>query len=106
MRKIAAISAAVSFVLAAVVVSSVLAQSVENGKKVYAAQKCQLCHSIAGVGNKKSPLDGVGAKLKEDEIKKWIKTPKEMKADSKMKAYPNLSDSDLADLTAYMLSLK
>ena len=106
MRKIAALSAAAALMLAAAVVPTLLAQSVENGKKVYAAQKCQLCHSIAGVGNKKSPLDGVGAKLKEDEIKKWIKTPKEMKADTKMKAYPSLTESDLADLTAYMLSLK
>ncbi len=80
--------------------------AVDHGKVVYAAQKCSMCHSIAGVGNKKSPLDGVGAKLKADEIVKWIKTPKEMKADSKMKAYPNLPQKDLEDLTAYMLSLK
>jgi cytochrome c2 len=78
----------------------------EAGKLVYTAQKCQLCHSIAGVGNKKSPLDGIGAKLKADEISKWIKTPKEMKADTKMKAYPDLAAKDLDNLVAYMLSLK
>jgi hypothetical protein len=37
------------------------------GVKVYAAQKCSICHSIAGAGNKKLPLDGVGAKLTEDQ---------------------------------------
>jgi cytochrome c2 len=79
---------------------------VENGKKVYADQKCKLCHSIEGVGNKKSPLDGVGSKLSADDITKWIVSPKEMKADSKMKAYTKLSEKDLEDLVAYMLSLK
>ncbi len=82
------------------------ADTVEHGKDVFAAQKCSMCHSIAGKGNAKSPLDGVGSKLKADEIKKWIKTPKEMKADAKMKAYPNLADKDLEDLTAYLLTLK
>ena len=106
MKRISALSAAAVLVLAAAVVPILLAQPVEDGKKVFIAQKCHLCHSIAGVGNKKSPLDGVGAKLKEDEVKKWIKVPKEMKADTRMKAYPNIADKDLADLTAYMLSLK
>ena len=82
------------------------ADAVEHGKEVYAAQKCAMCHSIAGKGNAKSPLDGVGSKLKADEIKKWVKTPKEMKADAKMKAYPHLADKDLEDLTAYLLTLK
>ena len=82
------------------------ADAVEHGKEVYAAQKCAMCHSIAGKGNAKSPLDGVGSKLNADEIKKWVKTPKEMKADAKMKAYPNLADKDLEDLTAFLLTLK
>lgn len=77
-----------------------------HGKEVYTAQKCQMCHSIAGAGGKMSSLDGVGTKLKADEIKKWIKTPKEMKADTKMKAYSTMADKDLEDLTAYLLTLK
>ncbi|NWG11980.1 MAG: cytochrome c [Acidobacteria bacterium] len=104
MKRIAALSVAVAMMLAAGMI--VPAQDVEEGKKVYTTLKCRLCHSIAGVGNKKSPLDGVGARLNEEEIRKWIKTPKEMKADTKMKAYPDISDRDLADLTAYMRSLK
>ena len=79
---------------------------IENGKKVYADQKCKLCHSIDGVGNKKSPLDGVGSKLSGDDIAKWIVSPKEMKPDSKMKAYTKLEKKDLEDIVAYMLSLK
>jgi len=80
--------------------------AIADGKKVYTAQKCQLCHSIAGVGNKKSPLDGVGKKLNAEDIKKWIVSPKEMKADTKMKAYPSLPAKDLDSLIVYMASLK
>ena len=36
---------------------------VKKGQEVYAAQKCSVCHAIAGKGGKQSPLDGVGAKL-------------------------------------------
>ena len=78
----------------------------ERGREVYAIQKCALCHSISGIGGKKMPLDGVGSRLKSDDIKKWILTPKEMKPDTAMKAYPNLPQKDLSDLIAYLLTLK
>jgi len=77
-----------------------------KGQEVYAAQKCAMCHSIEGKGNKNNPLDGVGSKLSPDQIKKWIVSPKEMKADSKMKAYPSLAAGDLDALVAYLSSLK
>jgi mono/diheme cytochrome c family protein len=92
------------------------AQDAAKGKQVYdaAAPKCKMCHSIAGEGNAKGSLDGVGGKLKADEIKAWMRTPKEMtekaKAERKppMPAYSKekLSDADLEALTAYLLSLK
>jgi mono/diheme cytochrome c family protein len=88
------------------------AAKVERGKAVYAEQKCKLCHSIAGEGNAKGPLDGIGSKLSADEIKHWLTNPKEMsdkvKAERKppMKAYPNLSPADQDALVAYILSLK
>ena len=53
-----------------------------------------------------SSTDGVGSKLTPDQIKKWIVSPKEMKADSKMKAYPSLAAGDLDALVAYLSSLK
>ena len=85
---------------------------IEKGKQVYAAQKCQACHSVAGVGNKKGALDNVGTRLKEDEIRQWIVAAPDMaakaKADRKppMKAYPNLAKDDLDALVAYLASLK
>src|SRR6516225_8235510 len=43
-----------------------------KGEKVYADQKCSLCHSIAGKGNAKGALDGVGSKLSESDIRAWL----------------------------------
>lgn len=103
---------AMTFFLAGILVIMgavfVLPQSsrLKNGREVYAIQKCALCHSISGIGGKKMPLDGVGSKLESEEIKKWILTPKDMKADTTMKAYPNLPKKDLNDLIAYLMTLK
>ena len=80
--------------------------------KVFADQKCSLCHSIAGKGNAKGALDGVGTKLKAEDIRKWITTPAEMAAAAKatrkpaMKAYPSLPKADLDALVNYLASLK
>ena len=88
------------------------AKAIERGKQVYAEQKCKLCHSIAGEGNAKGPLDGVGGKLTPADIKEWMIHPKEMTAKTKaerkpyMKAYPNLPAADLDAVVAYMESLK
>lgn len=105
MKKCLFVLVALSIVLAygAVVVS---AADAGHGKEVYTAQKCQLCHSIAGAGNKAHSLDGVGTKLNADQIKKWIVTPKEVDPKTTMKAYPSLPQKDLDDLIAYMESLK
>ena len=59
-----------------------------------------------GRGAPKLALDQVGSKLKPEVMKRWIKTPKEMKADSTMKPYPNLPEKDLSDLIAFLTGLK
>ena len=89
------------------------AQDAEKGKAVYAAQKCSVCHSVAGVGGKASALDGVGKKLSADDIRAWITTPKAMekKTGSTKKPpmpdrYAKLPAADLDALVAYMVSLK
>lgn len=88
------------------------AAAVKRGAEVYEQQKCSLCHSIAGKGNAKGALDGVGSKLSADEIRQWIVNPKEMTEKTKaarkpaMKAYPNLPAGDVDALVAYMQSLK
>ena len=77
----------------------------ERGQEVYTAQRCSMCHAIAGKGNSKSPLDDVGSRMSADEIRKYITAPKSVKADSKMKAYPNLPAADLDALVAYLKTL-
>jgi mono/diheme cytochrome c family protein len=86
------------------------AAQIAKGKAVYDAQKCSLCHSVAGKGNAKGALDKVGATLSADDIRKWIVSPKEMKSPTNrkpdMRAYPSLPAADLDALVAYMRSLK
>jgi mono/diheme cytochrome c family protein len=85
---------------------------IEHGMKVFADQKCIVCHSIAGKGNARGPLDDVGGRLPADQIREWLANPaemsKKMKAERKppMRAFPNLPKPDLDALVAYMLSLK
>ena len=89
------------------------AAQLKRGEEVYTAQKCSVCHAIAGKGNKKLPLDGVGKKLSADDIKQWITHPTEMTAKAKSTAKPpmpakygSLPAADLDGLVAYMQSLK
>jgi mono/diheme cytochrome c family protein len=88
------------------------AAAIEQGKKVYASNRCQVCHSIEGQGNKKGPLEGVGKKLSADEIRAWMTDAEGMTAKTKaarkppMKSYPNIAKADLDALVAYVQSLK
>ena len=88
-------------------------QDADKGKAVYAAQKCSMCHSVAGAGNKANPLDGVGKKLSTADIHAWIATPKEMEKKTKSTKKPPMPDrygklpkEDLDALVAYLASLK
>jgi len=47
----------------------------EKGMQVFVAQKCTMCHFVAGKGNKKGPLDEIGSKLTAAQIKAWITDP-------------------------------
>lgn len=82
-----------------------------KGEQIYVAQKCSLCHSIAGKGNPKGSLDNVGAKLTPDEIRQWIVDAKAMTAKTKAPRKPEmrsytLSKEEVDALVAYMSSLK
>lgn len=85
---------------------------IERGQKVYAAQKCAICHAIEGKGNQKGVLDGVGSRLSADDIRRWITHAPEMTVKTKaarkpeMKAYATLSKEDLDAMVAYLQSLK
>ena len=94
---------------AAVTVAS--AQDAKKGEQLFTEQKCNLCHSIAGKGNAKGPLDGVGAKVKADEIRAWLVDTKAMTAKTKAERKPEmkvytLPSEDVDALVAYLSSLK
>jgi mono/diheme cytochrome c family protein len=107
---------------AAVAVSAMTAASASaqdlaaKGAKVYEDQKCSMCHSIAGKGNAKGPLDDVGKKLSAEDIHLWLTDPAAATAKFKAPRKPAmtsaaaklkaLSKDDLDALAAYMGSLK
>jgi mono/diheme cytochrome c family protein len=76
------------------------------GKEVYRAQRCQICHSIAGVGNRRYPLDGVGSRLSEADIRQWIVAPRKMDPKVTKKAFDQLPAGQLDALVAYLQSLE
>lgn len=107
-----AIIVAVTLVLVAAATAAAQDPKViASGAEVYKAQKCALCHSIAGSGNKNGSLDGVGSKLTPADIRAWMVDAPGMAAKSTstrkplMKAY-KLPPADLDALVAYLTSLK
>jgi mono/diheme cytochrome c family protein len=82
------------------------AAKLELGRRVYEEQRCQLCHSVAGAGNTRGPLDGVGSRLSAEEIRKWIVEPQTMKPGVRKRAYDKLPADRLDALVAYVASLK
>jgi mono/diheme cytochrome c family protein len=95
-----------------VVAGSAAAQDAKaKGEQAFAAQKCSICHSIAGKGNPKGSLDGVGSKLTGDDIRAWIVDAKGMTAKTKPTRKPemrqySLPKEDEDALVAYLASLK
>jgi mono/diheme cytochrome c family protein len=88
------------------------AKKIADGKKIYDSKECAKCHMIAGKGNKIGPLDGVGTKLGEADIRKGCTNTTEMEAklDHKPKVKMSskkipLSPAEIDALTAYMMSL-
>jgi mono/diheme cytochrome c family protein len=86
--------------------------SVERGVKVYAEQRCSLCHAVAGKGNPKGPLDDVATKLSAADIRLWLEKPEEMRLKTKserrppMKSFVTLAKDDMDGLLAYLQTLK
>ena len=84
---------------------------IAKGIQFYADQKCAICHSIADKGNKKGPLDDVGARYSLDELRAWIVDAKGMTAKTKAPRKPLMNNyalpkEELDALVAYMASLK
>ena len=85
--------------------------AVALGRQVYERERCSRCHSIAGVGSTRSPLDGVGSKLSEQQIVDWIIAPESLKdemapsAFRAKQAFAALPPAELNALAAYLRSI-
>lgn len=94
-----------------VVVATLPPALVEAGRAVYEAQGCALCHAIAGKGNPRYPLDGVGGRRDSAALRDWIiatgaaEEALPARAARMKRSYRNLADEELDALVAYMQSL-
>ena len=110
MRYIRLTVAALALALLSLAAPAFAQDPVQAGQKVYTSQRCSVCHSIGGTGNKKGPLDGVGAKLSADQIRQWITDAPAMTAKANatrkppMKSY-TLPKEELDALVAYLQML-
>ena len=77
-----------------------------RGEDVYRRLGCPACHSIAGVGNRRDPLDGVGGRLSTDDLKKWIVAPATMKPGIRKPPYDKTPKDDLDAVVEYLSTLR
>lgn len=106
----------VLFVVVALVsvASSAAAQSdakVQQGAALFTAQKCTMCHSIAGKGNPKGALDNITATNKAEHIRQWLQDPEGMRAKTNATRTPAMKPAKLTPeqidaLVAFLMSVK
>jgi mono/diheme cytochrome c family protein len=88
--------------------------AVARGRRLFGelTPRCTVCHAVAGQGNPKGALDDVGSRWPVAALKRWLREPaamaREHGKDRKpaMVPYPELSDDELEDMTAYLASLR
>jgi mono/diheme cytochrome c family protein len=87
------------------------ADRIARGRSVFVEQRCAQCHSIAGVGSPRYPLDGVGARRTPASIRAWTVALPAVE-DSlppgifrRKRSYQQLPATDLDALVAYLSSL-
>lgn len=84
---------------------------IETGRQIYQQQSCGFCHSIAGQGNPRNPLDGVGKKRTASELRNFITGADTLQGllttsiRKRKQRYKELSADDLDALVIYMQSL-
>jgi mono/diheme cytochrome c family protein len=109
MRRLLVLSVAVGALLCAGMATAQDAAMIEKGKAVFDSAKpaCKACHN-----EKKNSLDNFGASGTADEVKAWVRTPKEQFTKTGKKGMmpiyseKKISDEDLDALAAYLASLK
>jgi mono/diheme cytochrome c family protein len=97
---------------AAAAASVVTAEDSIRGRALFASKGCQRCHSVAGEGNARNALDGVGARRTPAELRAWT-IGAEALADSlppsafrAKQAFQQMRAEELGPLITYLSSLK
>lgn len=87
-------------------------KQVEVGRTIYDQQFCASCHSIAGKGNPRVPLDNVGARRTPEELRDWITGADSLKgvlpeSTRNMKQrYKALTEDEMEALVSYLRRLQ
>lgn len=77
-----------------------------NGRDIFVAQRCSLCHAINGSGGVLGPdLTAVGTRRNASWLYDYLPKPQAAKPENKMPPVA-VKGQDLDDLVAYLLSLK
>jgi len=79
---------------------------IQVGQEVYVDQACARCHSIAGRGSPRSPLDGVGSRLGEAEIRAWVTPSTALQGFQARHANIGLTNAQRDALVVFLLSLR
>jgi mono/diheme cytochrome c family protein len=86
--------------------------TIARGREVYGTITCAACHAVAGVGNPRNPLDGVGLRLSPERILQLTIAAPEVVAElpagvvGVKQGYAQLPAADLDALVAYLASLR
>jgi mono/diheme cytochrome c family protein len=92
--------------------SSLNTRDIEAGRAVYKAMACARCHSIAGEGNPRNPLDHTGARHTAAELRDYIIGAEGLSgaipqyAIEFKQSYRALPQAELDALVVYMQSLR
>jgi len=111
MRLTTRIAVATAVLAIAAAVPAFAQNKAEQGAALFAAQKCTMCHSVAGKGNPKGPLDKLTAKNKAEHIRQWLQDPEGMRAKQSATRTPamkalKLTPDQIDALVAYLTAVK
>jgi cytochrome c oxidase subunit 2 len=79
---------------------------VEEGRRAFARNGCQGCHTIKGAGTPIArDLSRVGARYEAEYLARWLRDPSHVRPSTHMPAI-ELTDSDIEALAAYLAAQK
>ena len=85
---------------------------VAPGRAIFERENCLTCHSVAGQGNPRHPLDGVGSKLDGSGLAAWLagagpaRTELSSAILRRKQRYQTLPAEEMSSLVDYLSSLK